>query len=308
MCVQVTDTEVARTLFKCPVCCADDFGRWRFGLEKCRSCGLVFDYRACQPGQDVVLEQEWFGSGAPSRSRWVSLFETLNNRRIWNRLKGYAQPGMHLLEVGVGSGSLLRYFVDRGILAVGCDLSEPIALAAAERFHVTVFTSELAAVTPRQSYKVVVMNHILEHVADPVRFLEDAGARLADGGIVHVAVPNVQSLEARFAGWTGYQPYHALYFDSSTLRTVIEKAGYEVIWMGTHEPFSGWFLTILGSAIPSLRRRKPGMNIDANRSNLVANGYRVTMSLVGCLTWPLRKIQALTMKGEEIVVLARLRD
>ena len=291
----------------CPLCDGSDFEHVRDELLRCRTCRLVLDPVIWHSSAPAQLEAEWFGS-SPERSKWLDVFEALNNRRTWKRLARYLRPHVSLLEVGIGSGSFLDFCAKRGLKVMGCDLSSALAKQAYERFNVNVVVCPLEEMDSNEKYDVIIMNHILEHVSDPRALLSQAKNLLASNGIIHVAVPNIASWGARLSGWVSYEPYHLLYFDQHTLTMALEKSGLRVMESATHESFSGWFLAILRTAVGRARRSKAVSNgaVTAERkgSYLLRNLYRSAMAVSGILTLPLRLIQELVGTGDEIIIIA----
>jgi 2-polyprenyl-3-methyl-5-hydroxy-6-metoxy-1,4-benzoquinol methylase len=209
--------------------------------------------------------------------------------------------------VGVGSGSFLKFARDQGYNPIGCDLSAAICRRAELRSGVPVHCGSLESLPETQKFDVVVMDHLIEHVARPVHLLKTARHSLKSGGVLHVATPNVSSWEARLSGWNSYEPYHLLFFTPETLRVAVEMAGFQVQSLVTHESFSGWFLAALRTAVRTARgEARTGQSGPAStRSRLVEHVYRVTMVAFGLVTLPLRRLQGLLKKGDEVVIVAR---
>jgi SAM-dependent methyltransferase len=164
---------------------------------------------------------------------------------------------------------------------------------------------QLHSVRDDQSFDVIVMNHVIEHVSDPVGLLVDAARLLRPGGILHIAVPNNAAWEARLPGWTSYQPYHLVYFNPTSLEKAVSRARLETIRVSTHEPFSGWFLALLHSVIGrDTNAPRPLRKPLSTRSWLIETPYRLGMLTAGALTWPLRRFQERMNRGEELTLLA----
>jgi SAM-dependent methyltransferase len=214
--------------------------------------------------------------------------------------------GGSVLDVGVGSGSLLETLQSSGFEAQGCDAVPAMAAAAARATGLSVHAGPLETLDAPGEFDAVVLNHVLEHTATPVALLTAARRLLRPKGILHIAVPNVSSWEAHLPGWTSYEPYHLVYFEPSTLRNVVERAGLRVILAETREPFSGWFLALLrtGLRAHSGARRSPASGERARRSWAIDNAYHAAMVSVGGALTPLRRLQASLGSGEEAVAIA----
>ena len=293
----------------CPLCGGTEHSQWRrMNLLRCTYCGLVFDGRVWEEGSDREVEAEWFDEGTPSEiTGWVRTFEHLNNRRTWRRIASLVPPAGTLLEIGVGSGSFLAYVRSKGMAAEGCDLSRTVCEAVTKRTGIPVFHGDIAQAPKRKTFDVVVMNHVLEHVCSPSKFLEDVRPRLRRGGLLHVAVPNILCWEASLPGWSGYEPYHFTYFSRKTLGRAVEGAGLSVLRVETHESFSGWFLTGLRSLIGCHTRRAESMKgLRRKRDNTwLEHCYRSAMALAGAVTLPVRALQSAIGRGDELVLLCR---
>lgn len=291
----------------CPCCGSREFGVFRNGLLQCSVCGLVVDPTVWKQDANEAMEKEWFGEEYdPQESPWVCLFEHWNNRRTLDRIASFSLTGRRLLEIGVGSGSFLEFARSRGFQVMGCDLSGPVCRHIEGKFHIPVHHGHVNTLPDEPAFDVVVMNHVLEHVSDPVGLLQEVRRRMNRGSVLHVVVPNVDSWESCLRGWTGFEPYHLVYFRPTTLKNAAERAGFLVSRISTHESFSGWFLAILRSFMGTYRLEAScRTSMRKRRSASVAEHvYQMAMVLCGTATWPLRKVQVVLGRGDEAVLLA----
>lgn len=292
----------------CPLCSGQIFARWLFGLSICKRCDLVVADSIWQRAANEQLNEAFFGVNyEPFRSAWVRIFERLNNRRTMKRLRAATGVGVQLLEIGVGSGSFLEYAKTCGYSPLGCDLSPAICSRIEQRTGISMHCGYLESLSNQQLFDVVVMNHVLEHVSDPVALLKAVRSRLKRGGLLHLAVPNVGSWEARLPGWNSYEPYHLLYFTPQTLQLAAERAGFEIQRMTTHESFSGWFLAILCTLLTkdNVRQSQQKLRTSTKQStSIVEHAYYFVMVTWGVFTFPFRLFQEFHGKADEIILLA----
>jgi 2-polyprenyl-3-methyl-5-hydroxy-6-metoxy-1,4-benzoquinol methylase len=148
-------------------------------------------------------------------------------------------PGRRLLEVGCGTGDFLSFAVEHGFNGVGTEPAPEAAQRGASR-GLTVHTltlDEFVSQSPVGGFDVVVLLNVLEHVPDAIRTLQQCGQMLSDGGILCVRVPNdfseIQSAArqklARDPWWIAV-PDHINYFNFASLRTVLDRLGFETVY------------------------------------------------------------------------------
>ena len=214
-----------------------------------------------------------------------------------------------MLEVGFGSGLFLAFMQSRGWTVLGCDLSRSVCRRASSRWAVPTHCGDVASLPKGQRYDLVVMNHVLEHVQEPLDLLGEIRARMNPGARLYVAVPNMLCWEASLPGWIGYQPYHFTYFTPETLSAALLRSGFRIDSAITHEQFACWFQTVLGTVVPRLRgaTRKNLRDQLSRRSgtSAVGHAYRAATAAFGLLSWPFRRVQERFGRGDEVIVLAR---
>lgn len=300
----------------CPLCQGRDFLPFKLGLVQCANCRIVVSPAIFEPQANEQRNEEWFGEDYKSnRSFWLTLFEEWNNRKTLGRLDRAKPSGSRLLEIGVGSGAFLNAAREKGFEVLGCDLSDAICKRIRNAHGIEMHCGPLANLGggSEERFDVVVMNHVLEHVQQPIDFLKEVCRLLAPGGVAHIAVPNLACWEARFRGWTSFEPYHLIYFTPETLRQTATGSGFEVDTITTHDSFSGWFLALLRTTLGVNRQEgavsRPVESLATRGKNprrvWVEHPYRTAMVVSGVGLWPLRWLQALLDRGDEVICIAR---
>ncbi len=120
-------------------------------------------------------------------------------------------------------------------------MSSYAAEYAADILGVDIFCGELPdAGYPDNSFEVVTMWHVLEHVTDPNNYLKEIHRILKPDGLLLVAVPNVNNLVMQIA----YRIFkrrrlklfskdekevHLYHFSPITIKAYLEKAGFSCL-------------------------------------------------------------------------------
>ncbi|MBI4240699.1 MAG: class I SAM-dependent methyltransferase [Candidatus Rokubacteria bacterium] len=203
-------------------------GLERFEMVRCRRCGLI--YLNPRPGGERLADFYPDDYAVFQEDRW-SL--GVRVRRLHVRLRaawlGRLLPrGGRVLEIGCGRGELLTALRDRGLEVEGVDLS-PQAVRMASRSGIRVVQGTiLTAGFAEESYDLIVMAQVLEHIPDPLGTLQRVRALLRPKGWLYIEVPNAGSFESRLFGryWGGWDvPRHLYGFSPTTLAALVERAG-----------------------------------------------------------------------------------
>jgi SAM-dependent methyltransferase len=140
-----------------------------------------------------------------------------------------ACPRGRLLDVGCGGGKWLTKMRDLGWEVRGVDFDAEAVKAAARR-GLRVDHGSLEAVGyPGGSFDAITLNHVIEHLPDPVSTLEECRRLLKPGGHLVVVTPNSASLgHWLFKGaWRGLEPpRHLRLFCPSSMRVALKRAGF----------------------------------------------------------------------------------
>jgi 2-polyprenyl-3-methyl-5-hydroxy-6-metoxy-1,4-benzoquinol methylase len=141
------------------------------------------------------------------------------------------RPGARVLDLGCGRGVILGALADRGFEVHGVEISLEAARGADPRAEIRIAPRLADAGYPAAYFDEVVIWHVLEHLPDPKGALLEARRVLRPGGRLVVAVPNLSSLQARWAGPAWFHldlPRHLWHFPLASLRRLLVDCGFRV--------------------------------------------------------------------------------
>jgi 2-polyprenyl-3-methyl-5-hydroxy-6-metoxy-1,4-benzoquinol methylase len=160
-----------------------------------------------------------------------------------------------LLDVGCGNGQVLSWMAALGWQSEGID-TDPVAVGVANAKGLTVHQGTLQSQQfATGSFDGVVMNHVIEHVHDPLSLMKECHRILKPGGRLIVVTPNIRSWGHRIykRDWRGLEPpRHLQIFARPSLATLCGLAGFQSCDCRTITRAASYILR----ASRSLRRRE----------------------------------------------------
>jgi len=227
---------------RCPVCGGE---RFRTAFEeppyrvlRCLDCGTgVVSPRAADLESIYTAGSYWvsasprtlgYGDYRAAEPLYVKTFA----RRLSFALRDGPRTG-RALDVGCAAGFCMQALHELGFEAWGVEVSETIASHAIERLGfdtVHIGTLEHAPFA-EQSFDLITMWDVVEHVADPGALLSRAKELLKDDGLLVLETQNIDSTFARVLGrrWHHYKhAEHIYHFTPASLRRLLQSAGFSV--------------------------------------------------------------------------------
>lgn len=234
-------------------------------VRRCLDCSFMHSARTMRSDD---LERYYDGFGSDYHRLSQRLVATINHR-VMSRLLDLPRT-RSLLDVGTGYGYLPALLRDRyGIRVTGVDLSRREVDFAVNTLQLDVHCGRLAdAPFEPESFDVVSSFEVIEHVADPVDFVQQLAARARPGGRILIGTDNFGAWVARRlgAGFPMWIPHaHISHFTPSTLRRCIECV--DGLTVERECSYTAWE-HLLHVALAARRRRPipPAQAFDLRRS------------------------------------------
>jgi SAM-dependent methyltransferase len=212
-----------------------------FGTELCKTCGARTTWPVPTDAELELAYGSWY---RPGGGRFAAVGDRLlraTRGRLARRLDRIAPPGA-ILDVGAGDGSLLDALTATGREAVGI-----------ERRSTRPDVRETRLEEMEGPFAAIVFWHSLEHLPDAGAELARAAELLAPEGVLVVAMPNLDSLQAQAFGdrWFALDlPRHLVHVPAPALLARLNELGLEptrVSHLRGGQVVFGWAHGIVGS-------------------------------------------------------------
>ncbi|MFH2000005.1 MAG: class I SAM-dependent methyltransferase [Planctomycetota bacterium] len=171
------------------------------------------------------------------------------------------------LDAGCGSGRMLRFMAGLGWDVAGVEMDRALAEKLHGTFGFNVFPGRIENSPFRdESFDVVLMSHVLEHLPFPAAALDSVHRMLANGGKLYLRLPRGDSFAFRAFRhrWFGLDaPRHLCVFTSRTVRRLLEECGFHICYIRQDRNSPGlknsllflrsdnaWFLPVIAGIKP----------------------------------------------------------
>ncbi|OGV67997.1 MAG: hypothetical protein A3K19_27990 [Lentisphaerae bacterium RIFOXYB12_FULL_65_16] len=256
--------------FRCPGCgtreaelylpCPADT---RWDLMRCRNCELLSLRQMPAPDELASFYQENYYS-KDDASRFPKPLEALVRGFRGSRARAVRKwlppPPGRVLDVGCGRGVFLVHMRRYGYDVHGTQLSHTAAEVIRQRSGIDVFEGDLRddrLPYPPETFDLVTVSNVLEHVPDPAGTLRVVHRVLRKGGWLLVETPNAAAWTARWGQqhWFHWDlPRHVVLFTPATVTAMLEREGFEVV----ASSFLSWEFGPFGAVQTVLNQALPG--------------------------------------------------
>ena len=201
----------------------------------------------------------------------------------YNLLQKYSQrKPQSILDYGCGTGTFLSECHQRGMEIAGVEPSDT-ARTRANEINQGKIVSDLQAI--KTSFDIITLWHVLEHVSDLHDTLEKLKAHLKDNGTMFIAVPNLQSLDAKTynENWAAYDvPRHLWHFSKKTMEILLNRHNLKLFHTAPMK-LDAFYVSLLSEKYKNGNHTVSGMAralLKGWRSNTAAKNNREYSSLI----------------------------
>lgn len=143
------------------------------------------------------------------------------------------ESGGRALDIGCGTGWMLGRLKQVGWDVEGVEWDEHTAEAASARSGSPVRVGDFRDIDLAEGiYKLIVLNHVFEHLHDPVGAAEHLYKLLSEGGRAVLIFPNVESVDAAWfrENWFPWEaPRHLVFPSMKGMRKLVSRTKFSRI-------------------------------------------------------------------------------
>lgn len=231
---------------ECPICGGSKFSHFldavdytvskeTFSIVRCNACDFHFT-NPIPPIEKIgnYYKSESYVSHSSTNKGIVNkLYQKVRKRTLKQKVKLVKRvgKGVDVLDIGAGTGHFLNACKQGGLNPVGLEPDEDARKYALTNFDLVIRPIEDLYKLGDNTKDVITMWHVLEHVYNLRKDVEQIERVLKDDGTLIVAVPNRSSYDAKKykAHWAAYDlPIHLYHFVPKDIATLFGQFGFEL--------------------------------------------------------------------------------
>lgn len=175
---------------------------------------------------------------------WNKLYSNSGNPAVINMVP--ADTNLKILDIGCGAGDNASILKSRGYELDGITASME-EFGVAKKYFNKIFVHNLELGLPVEctgKYDVIIMSHVLEHIAYPEKLLRDIQKVMLPTSVLIIALPNLMHYRSRIELLIGNFDYqdsgiwdytHLRWYTLKSSKAMLENMGYIV----KHQEVSG---------------------------------------------------------------------
>jgi SAM-dependent methyltransferase len=229
-------------LKQCPNCGGKDFkpflncidytvSKESFSIVSCINCALNFTNP--RPGEDSIgkyYESDDYISHSNTNEGLINKIYHLVKKRAINQkiriIEDLKPQSKKILDIGCGTGAFIAEISKSDWYVAGIEPNQKAREFAIKNYSVNVFEENKIAELKNESFTIITMWHVLEHVHRLNSRIQEIYNILETGGYAIIAVPNYTSWDAKHYNefWAAYDvPRHLYHFSPDVIKKTFGK-------------------------------------------------------------------------------------
>jgi len=242
----IKELPLSKTLTKlqCLICESEDVNlltsKVRFDnkadVYKCSQCNLTFLNQQSFHFPDDFYEknyhQTYITHIEPDALNPEVYFEKMKkSTKIWaDKFREMLKGDETVLDVGCSTGHFIELVKDKTSEIYGHELSKNEIQFCKDKLNLDVSDQPLEERFKDKKFDYITMIFVLEHIADPIKFLNDLKKFLKPDGKFVILVPNIQDALVNFYDIPEFRSFyycieHLFYFEPNTIKKLFDIVG-----------------------------------------------------------------------------------
>lgn len=202
-----------------------------FAVALCNHCQIGFSLPTLSKKKLNKYYPDDYESFKPKQKLMAKLlrFKYKRDIKLINRVTGN-KKGLEVFEIGAGRGEFLNELNKGQFKVNGLEPGRSGVEFALKNYGLKIELGYIEDYNFSQKYDIIVIRHVLEHVAQFYKVLEKIKIQgLKKGGLLFIKIPRLDSWEARWLGkfWSGFDlPRHRVHFTKQGIINILDKIGF----------------------------------------------------------------------------------
>lgn len=202
-----------------------------FEAKKCKNCGMIsVNPHLTEKGLSLYYENYLSDRLASEKTLYEQRKQTYIIDKNW--ISKFVDEGK-VLDIGCSGGQFLNLFDPSKWTRLGIDIEQHDADFAKKEFGIDVRVGHLLNLSWNEQFNLVIMRGVIEHVSDPIPFMEKCCDLVLPGGILYITATPMGDSFAFYVyreKWILFNPTeHLHFFTLDLLNKIITKFGFELI-------------------------------------------------------------------------------
>lgn len=249
---------------KCPVCDSKNISLFmesndystskeNYNIFKCNDCTFAFTQDA--PDEESIgtyyKSEDYVSHSNTKKGVFFKIYHLVRNFMLKSKRKTIQKNTKlisgKLLDIGSGTGYFINHMKNNGWEVNGIEQDAEARNYGIKEFNLDVFDKNKLFEFKKNSFDVVTMWHVLEHIHRLDDYLKTIKEILKSDGKLIIAVPNYTSFDARHYKkyWAAYDlPIHLWHFSPKSILILFEKYNFKLA-KTKGMPFDSFYVSAL---------------------------------------------------------------
>lgn len=192
-----------------------------------------------QPHEDQLpnyyISEDYISHTDAKRNVFEITYHLIRNLALRKKIKlinSFSNTSKNLLDVGCGTGDFLQKAKSNGWNVKGIEPNKKARDISNAKINGQVFDATERLKLKQNSFDVITLWHVLEHLPKLDEQLESFKKLLKPNGVLIIAVPNYKSFDALYykSFWAAYDvPRHLWHFSRTSIKNLFRNKKMDVV-------------------------------------------------------------------------------